>query len=734
MVIEELKQQEINSLEKMSHYCDKNRNGLFFLPDKLANLITEIAKLNSPKRLINLNSNFGEILNRCTNIEYSIGVDINSENVAISTYLNPHLSIINKNPIYYKDDKKFDSVICFPPLGQKIEVNNRKIRSEEVYVLKGLELLENNGSAIFLLPNNFLTAPVYADLRSNILKEFGIRKVISLPPGILGTSDIGLSIVEVCKYPISKTAFYKLADINVDILIIANPLLDFMVDKIDLSKRWDYSFHNPKNKIYEDHLRNFEIKKIEDLVEIAMGVPFKSEERLDKGTYQILTPRNIMTGKFKSSEDDRYLQKSELLEREKKAIIKEGDIVITRFMRENVGIYIHGNDHNTYIANQHLVILRGKNAAYVTTYLNTDDGIKSFNQQIKRLARGTLPTISIEDLKSMQIPILPIGNLEFASKAKLEELPYEELIEIRNKYINLKSQFAILKKEKSIAPHEELLNVLVPLINEVINSQKSMSTKLDKIQSSLDALTNDFETIKDLPRSLDEKISRLHYSLDHKLSGLLEDQKELDFYIQQIKKWFDYYDILEPKSQKYLPEAEYIFDQISKLKNLDYSPFILQYCRALENELLKKIFRAYVQSLIDRNIDLENEFSWDFSRKDSGKPNNNDTLNLGKHLKRCLAKDTDEWFFDLGSMEINLRNLTGRSVKKSPLLGDLRNFILNKFEQEILNIEYLDEIKTIIRDYRNQSAHPNLMNETNAVEFHKQIKRCLISLMENYKQ
>ena len=77
--------------------------------------------------------------------------------------------------------------------------------------------------------------------------------------------------------------------------------------------------------------------------------------------------------------------------------------------------------------------------------------------------------------------------------------------------------------------------------------------------------------------------------------------------------------------------------------------------------------------------------------------------------------------------------LNGVTVKKSPLLKDLKEFVLKRFEIELLNYEYLEEIKTIINDYRNQSAHPNLMDTEKAITFHKQIKECLISLMENYK-
>ena len=510
---------------------------------------------------------------------------------------------------------------------------------------------------------------------------------------------------------------------------------DFKMSKDTLNERWDYNFHDPIHKKHEEQLKNFETRKIEELVEITIGIPFKSEERIDLGNFQILSPRNITNGKFEPSESDKYINISKLNNREDKAVLKDGDIVFPRFYRDKIGIYIHSSIENNLIANQHLIILRGENAEYVATYLNTENGISLFNQQIKRHARGNvIPTISLKDLKNIQIPILPIEDLELASKRKLEKLSYEELLNIKEKYISLKSEFTILKKESSISAHEAQLNSMQETLNEVLNNQKVITNKLDKINTTLIELTNDFKQIKNLPRDIDEKIVRLNENLDSKLENLIKDQKQIEFYIEEIKRWFDFYDILEVKSQKYLPEAEFIFDHISKLENPDYSPFILQYCRALENELLQKIFRAYVQSLIDKNIDIEKDFAWDFGRKESGKYNNDNTFKLAKHLKRCLSKYEEEWFFELGSMEVNLRYLTGRTVEKSPLLQDLKSFVLNRFKQEFLNIEYLDEIKIIIRDYRNQSAHPNLIGTEKAVKFHKQMKECLISLMENYKQ
>ncbi len=735
MNLQELQNNGIKSPEELVQYLNRNRTGYYFLPNDITRLIKVLVNLNSPKRLINLNSNFGEILSEIDGVDYKIGVDINSDKVEIAKFLYPNLLILKEDPLSYEKNNNFESVVCFPPLAQRIEINGRAGRLEELYVTKGLSLLDNNGTAIFLLPNNFLTAPIYSSIRNEILKNYGLKAIISFPNSILRNTATEFSILEIAATSVENVSYYKY-DLDKNIISkIKNNNPDFTIPKSQMNERWDYNFHTPENKEYEEILKQFDTKKIDELVEITLGIPFRAEERSEKGTYRILSPRNIIDGHIEASNNDKFLQRTILTDREKKAVLQDGDIVVTRFANESIGVYNHRSTDSQYIANQHLVILRGKNAEYVATYLNTKNGITLFNSQIKRRFRGNrLPTISIPDLKEIQIPILPIDDLELASKSKLEKLSYEELLIIHDKYINLKSKYASLKEESSKTPHEELLERMENTLNQVLDNQEVISTKLEEIKTTLNELSTDFKSIKELPRTIDEKIIRLQDSLDNKLSKLLIDQVEIDIYIKEIKRWFDYYDILEAKSQIYLPEAEYIFDQISKLKNPDYSPFILQYCRALENELLKKIFRAYVQSLIDREINIEEAFRWDFGRKELGKPNNENTFKLSKHLKEYLTEDSEEWFFELGSMEVNLRYLTGKTVKKSPLLQDLKGFILEKFGPEILNIEYLDEIKTIITDYRNESAHPNLIDAEKAVEFHKQIKECLINLMENYKK
>jgi hypothetical protein len=738
MIIDELKEKGINSRDKVIDYLSQNENGLYFLPDNLTGLIAQITKSYSPKSCINLNSNIGEIISKCSDIGNCFGLESNVQNIKLCKYLFPNVITKNLYPLDYSTKQKFDAVICYPQLGQRIDVDGRKVHSEKLFVSKSLELLDANGTAILLLPNSFLTLKVFEGIREDITCNYGIRRIITLPRGAVNQYiPIGFSLVEITTQEIEETEFIAIQSKHFSFSDINGKLPDFVISKEYLTKRWDYHFHNPAHKAYEKELYKFETKKIEELVEITKGVHLKSDEKLNSGNYQIITPKNISKGKFELSKKDKFVNKPLLNNREKQAVLRAGDIVFSQFNinGNKIEIYIHELNDNRFIANTYLTILRGENAEYVATYLNTKNGLDLFNQQVDRHNKGMIFTnISIDDLKGIQIPILPLEDLELASKRKLEKLSYEELLKINQNYISLKLEFNALKKENIISPHEAQLNSMQETLMEVLNTQKKIATKLDDIQSTLVELTNDFKQIKDLPRDIDEKIIRLNENLDSKLENLLKDQKQIDFYIKEIKRWFDFYDILEIKSQKYLPEAEYIFDHISKLDNPDYSPFILQYCRALENELLKKIFRAYVQSLIDKNIDIEKDFSWDFGHKESGKLNNENTSKLAKHLQRCLRKPKEEWFFELGSMEMNLRYLTGKTVEKSSLLQNLKSFVLLKFKQEFLNIEYLDEIKTIIRDYRNQSAHPNLIGAEKALKFHKQVKECLISLMENYKQ
>lgn len=196
MTIDELTSKNIKTLADFELLSNRGRQeGLFFVPDTISNIVADFANISNPKNAVVLNSNFGEISSKLSEIENLVSIDINASNIEISKYLNPKLTFINSDPLNYSISDKFDFVVTFPPIGQRLEFNGRRTSSETLYVEKALELLNENGKAIFILSSNFLTAPVYAEQRNLILNNFGLSKILSLPQGTIRNTGIELTIL-----------------------------------------------------------------------------------------------------------------------------------------------------------------------------------------------------------------------------------------------------------------------------------------------------------------------------------------------------------------------------------------------------------------------------------------------------------------------------------------------------------------------------------------------------------
>jgi hypothetical protein len=728
----------IQSLEELQlRFRDRSVEATIY-SNMLSTLLGDLVNVIKPNRCLVLGSNFGEISSKIDSVVDCLGVEQDINKVEISQYLRPDFKVVHAQPFEFNSDEKFDLVIAIPPLGNKrYDFEGKRQMSEILYVDKALQLLKQGGTFVFIVPDRFLSAKVSLDSRNLILNKLNLKRVISIPSRETIYSHSEFAILEISSNQINQTMYYKAKkEVKVQ---FSRP--DFVVNSLEISDRWDYNYQNPVNKSYQEELKTLPCKRIKDLVEINDGLIVTKEHKFEEGEVRIIGLKNIKNGIVEYCADDLFVKMSFISKKNDCSILKRGDVLFSKMNIGGLAIGVFDSEKGICLANHQINIIRGVNAHYVATYLRTESGLKLFNKQLNRFSRGTIiPNIVRSDFEDIQIPILPISDLELASRSKLDKLSYQELLLLKEKFDLLKIEYSALKDKNAASPHVEQLQGLQNTLQIILSNQKEHSNKLNIIESKIEDiktvilnLSLDFKEIQNLPREVEEKISRLNKSLEEQISNLHFEQKQIDTYIKEIKNWFDYYDLLESKSKKYLPEAEYIFDHISKLDNPDYSPFILQYCRALENELLSKIFRAYVQSLIDRKVVFETQFAWDLGKKESGKPNDENTMKLSKHIQKCLTKNTDEWFFELGSMEVNLRYLTGKTIEKSPLLQDLKEFVLDRFEKELLNIEYLDEIKTIIRDYRNQSAHPNLMNTEKATTFHKQMKECLINLMENYK-
>ncbi|MHB8109616.1 MAG: methyltransferase domain-containing protein [Syntrophorhabdaceae bacterium] len=282
----------------------------------------------------------------------------------------------------------------------------------------------------------------------------------------------------------------------------------------------------------------------------------------------------------------------------------------------------------------------------------------------------------------------------------------------------------------------DILTTMQEDIDQIKQTTKRTERKVDEMLNVIKLLQNEFVYLKNAPNELEDKLILFGEELDDKIELLMaENGGQIEKYVNIVKRWMSFYwDKLEELSKQYLPSAEYLFTQLSKLPNCDLSPFILQYCRALENEMLNKIFRAYLSKIREDNIDMEDIFAWDFGKKRNGKPNNENTYNLGKQIKSYLSKDQSEWFFELGRMETILRYLTGNTITKSPLLQHVRSFLFQYFEENIIELEFLKSIKHVTTKYRNKAAHPDIITIDEAKKGQMEIRKLIKQFLAYYKQ
>lgn len=286
--------------------------------------------------------------------------------------------------------------------------------------------------------------------------------------------------------------------------------------------------------------------------------------------------------------------------------------------------------------------------------------------------------------------------------------------------------------------HSILLDYLLELkadVEFIKETTTKTEEKVTAILSIVEELRDAFDSVKGMAIDVEEKLTLFNQELDKKMANLqAERHEQFDGYVEIAKRWLRFdWDRLHETSKWLLPSAEYLFAELSRFPNTDLSPFIIQYCRALENEMLNKIFRAYLQSLIDRDVDMDNDFGWDFGNREGGSPNDDNTQRLAKYIKRCLSRDHSQWFFELGTMETYLRYLTGRTANRSPLLQDLRTFIFDYFERNVIDLDFLNKIKRITSDYRNKAAHPAIITVEEARNGRQEIRDVIVQFLEYYK-
>lgn len=199
-------------------------------------------------------------------------------------------------------------------------------------------------------------------------------------------------------------------------------------------------------------------------------------------------------------------------------------------------------------------------------------------------------------------------------------------------------------------------------------------------------------TIKHSTDSLENKLDKLSEAAD------TVNITDISKYENYLSKWLTNAHNLAPQGKDLLIRAEFFFDAIKNSTDNEYSIYIHQYCRAIENEV-KTVFKNYRQDVVSRKNQIQLNALLDKHNpnkpyKNSGHGNFARNIDSEKHLQ-----------FD-EMLKILKKNNTIASAR-TPLFSDFHQYISITFSPYLFTEDFIDKILDIKNEYRNNVAHPN---------------------------
>lgn len=272
--------------------------------------------------------------------------------------------------------------------------------------------------------------------------------------------------------------------------------------------------------------------------------------------------------------------------------------------------------------------------------------------------------------------------------------------------------------EMLVSNMDDHVNIYM-LLEKIYDLVGEVNRKVDVILEKIDALSDSVAGIKREAREIEEKIMLIGSDLDTIANKI--DAEDFTKYERICQKDYETWDRLNGLTKSMLPVAEYLFSKLQNYGKPDYSPVILEFCRAVENEFLQKLFSKYTLDLIDR---IGKSQIYDFLFEDRKDPNlMKDTSEFSRAI--IAASNTRRPEYTIGQMRWILSLLTNDEiVMRSPLLQDFKKFVEKEANiNDLLNRGYLKQLNSLIDDYRNPSAHPDFMPLSKASECKKIIPK-----------
>ncbi|MEI6545279.1 MAG: N-6 DNA methylase, partial [Methylococcales bacterium] len=253
-------------------------------PNKIAELIAGVAGIYSPESVIDICCGTGNILSYFKNISRVRGVDINSDAVHVAQLINANADILSANILKYDiGDVKYDLVIGHLPFGART-IDKKPLEIE--LIKKGLELLADNGVAIFIVSEGLLTNSEAAEFRHELLSSYALDMVISLPAGAFSYTFIKTSVLVLRKGQNNEDVYFPdFKDNPIEVVDNFKQLKgETYIPISKITDRLDRNHYLSLEAINE-LIKGYDLIKLSDVSEIIKGKALDSKRFTTSGAY-----------------------------------------------------------------------------------------------------------------------------------------------------------------------------------------------------------------------------------------------------------------------------------------------------------------------------------------------------------------------------------------------------------------------------------------------------------------
>lgn len=313
-------------------------------------------------------------------------------------------------------------------------------------------------------------------------------------------------------------------------------------------------------------------------------------------------------------------------------------------------------------------------------------------------------------------------------------------------YSSEQELLAFLDKCSSIL---EIMGANISEIKAVTNETKKQTerieNKVDNLTDTLKTFISSFDAFKKETRDVEEKLLLIAAKLTEVENSINSNDYEL--YTEICRRNYYGWEEYEELTKKFLPVSEILYSRLQDpsiaSNNVDFSPVVIELCRAIENEFLLKVFKKYVREFIKVYSDaksFDDFYSPDRSSKIKVLVNGKEktigfiTKTLVNVISSTIRYPDYEPRFTLGDMHFILNSLVCEErINNSVLLQNLKEFIEKHFDCKLLNEGYISNISKLVNNYRNPAAHPEYVSQKVAEECKEFIPEQMDYLIECIK-